>query len=144
MIIAIDFDGTCVTHEFPFVGLDIGAAKVIKRLVDSGHQIILWTMRSNVDDPKSEDENILSLGGKYLDDAVKWFEDNKIPLYGINSNPTQSTWTKSPKAYAQMYIDDAAFGVPLKFNSEIAHRPFVCWETVEQLLELQGYFDKAT
>lgn len=30
MIIAVDFDGTCVTHEFPYVGKEIGAAEVLK------------------------------------------------------------------------------------------------------------------
>lgn len=30
MIIAVDFDGTCVTHEFPRVGAEIGAAEVLK------------------------------------------------------------------------------------------------------------------
>lgn len=29
MIIAVDFDGTCVTHEFPKVGKDIGAVTLI-------------------------------------------------------------------------------------------------------------------
>lgn len=33
MIIAVDFDGTCVTHEFPRVGKDIGAVPVLKELV---------------------------------------------------------------------------------------------------------------
>ena len=46
MIIGVDFDGTCVTHEFPKVGREIGAAQVLKRLTDVGHQIILFTMRS--------------------------------------------------------------------------------------------------
>lgn len=32
MIIAVDFDGTCVTHEFPKVGKDIGAAPILKNL----------------------------------------------------------------------------------------------------------------
>ena len=32
MIIAIDFDGTCVTHDFPRVGSDIGAIPVLKNL----------------------------------------------------------------------------------------------------------------
>lgn len=31
MIIAIDFDGTCVTHEFPKIGKDIGAAPAFRR-----------------------------------------------------------------------------------------------------------------
>jgi predicted mannosyl-3-phosphoglycerate phosphatase (HAD superfamily) len=46
MIIAVDFDGTCVTHEYPRIGRDIGAAPVLKRLTDAGHKLILWTMRS--------------------------------------------------------------------------------------------------
>ena len=46
MTINIDFDGTCVTHEFPNVGKSIGADKVLKRLVDNGHHLILFTMRS--------------------------------------------------------------------------------------------------
>lgn len=40
MIIAVDFDGTCVTHEFPRVGKEIGAAEVLKELTDKGHKII--------------------------------------------------------------------------------------------------------
>lgn len=47
MIIAVDFDGTCVTHEFPRVGAEIGAAEVLKELTDKGHKIILFTMRSH-------------------------------------------------------------------------------------------------
>ena len=49
MIIAVDFDGTCVTHEFPEVGRDIGAVPVLKELVEKGHKIILYTMRSHPD-----------------------------------------------------------------------------------------------
>ena len=30
MIIGIDFDGTCVSHEFPLVGNDIGSVSVLK------------------------------------------------------------------------------------------------------------------
>ena len=49
MIIAVDFDGTCVTHEFPKVGKDIGAVPVLKKLIEKGHKIILYTMRSHPD-----------------------------------------------------------------------------------------------
>lgn len=45
MIIAVDFDGTCVTHDFPRVGKDIGAVPVLKELVECGHKLILHTMR---------------------------------------------------------------------------------------------------
>lgn len=31
MILGLDFDGTCVTHEFPKIGKDIGAIPVLKK-----------------------------------------------------------------------------------------------------------------
>jgi len=133
MILAVDFDGTCVTHMFPQVGSDIGAQKVLKRLIDGGHQLILYTMRSDVDNPVSEDPAIIPIAGQYLSDAVKWFEKNGIPLYGIQSNPTQSTWTTSPKCYAEIYIDDAALGCPLIYPQH--GRPYVDWNTVAYILE---------
>ena len=51
--------------------------------------------------------------GSYLSDAVNWFKQENIPLYGINTNPTQKYWTSSPKAYGHYMIDDSAIGVPL-------------------------------
>lgn len=114
MYIAIDFDGTVVTHEYPRIGKDIGAVPVLKQLVADGHKLILNTMRC----------------GKELEEAVQWFKERDIPLFGINENPTQKRWTSSPKVYANIYIDDAAIGVPLvKYNSDLApHRPYVCWD----------------
>ena len=124
MIIAIDFDGTCVTHDFPRIGKDIGAVPVLKRIVAAGHNLILYTMRS--DGQKS---------GDVLAEAVRWFADNEIPLAGINENRQQKHWTTSPKVYAEMYIDDSAFGCPLKVDRSLSNRPFVDWEEVEMQLE---------
>lgn len=122
MIIAIDFDGTCVTHEYPETGKDIGAAPVIQDLIDENHKIILWTMRS----------------GQCLGRAVDWFRENDLELFGVNTNPFQSIWTTSPKAYAELYIDDAALGIPLKHDKAICDRPFVDWEQVSAMLEQKG------
>lgn len=36
MIIAVDFDKICAAHEFPRVGVEIGAAEVLKGLTDKG------------------------------------------------------------------------------------------------------------
>jgi len=135
MIIAIDFDGTCVTHEFPRVGKDIGAVPVLKDLVDKGHQLILFTMRSDISNPNGENKEILMQSGDYLTDAINWFKENNIPLYGIQTNPTQLSWTTSPKAYAQMYIDDAALGCPLIYDVLYAERPFVDWSNVKNILK---------
>lgn len=119
MEICIDFDGTCVTHAYPEIGLDIGSVPVLKKLVEAGHQLIVFTMRS----------------GKYLDDAVNWFKDNNIPLYGIQRNPTQDGWTESPKAYAKLYIDDSALGAPLKVDLKKSNRPFIDWGVAEVILK---------
>jgi hypothetical protein len=135
MTINIDFDGTVVTHDFPNVGKSIGAERVLKRLTDAGHQLILFTMRANRDKKKDPvDPIIKDVTGKFLDDAVNWFKKNDIPLYGINTNPTQINWTTSPKSYAELMIDDSALGCPLKYDLSLSERPFVDWEKVEQLL----------
>lgn len=117
-IVGVDFDGTVVTHEYPNIGRDIGAIPVLKKLVDKGHKIILVTMRD----------------GGYLEEAINWFFEQGIPLYGANKNPDQDTWTKSPKVYCNLYIDDVSLGVPLTF-SPISNRPFVDWQRVEKLLK---------
>lgn len=127
MIIAIDFDGTCVTHDYPRIGKDIGAVPVLKELVKHGHQLILWTMRS----------------GHTLDEAVEWFKQNEIPLWGINENPqqTESKWSTSPKAYAQLYIDDAALGLPLSRVLEggvVVDRAFADWRSISSWLKIMN------
>lgn len=137
MDICIDFDGTCVTHEFPKVGKDIGAIPILKKIIDAGNRLILFTMRSDIPD-EIVDGVIISKGGYYLRDALTWFRDNDIPLYGININPSQFTWTKSNKAYGDIYIDDAAIGCPLKCNYVLSKRPFVDWEILEKELSKRG------
>lgn len=128
MIIAIDFDGTCVTHEYPKIGKNIGAAPVLRKLVECGHKLILFTMRSD-------------LNGD-LGDALKWFEKENIPLYGINENPSQ-TWSTSPKAYAHYYIDDSAIGCPTTSNYYL-NRPHVDWFEIAEILDNLGAFSNIT
>jgi hypothetical protein len=127
LLIAVDFDGTCVTHEYPSIGKDIGAAPTLRRLVAAGHHIILWTMRGK--------------GSQEFEDALKWFDINGITLYGANENPGQRTWTNSPKAYAQYYIDDAAIGCPLCTNLYYSSRPFVDWAAITKFFDKIGAFN---
>jgi len=131
IIIGVDFDGTCVTHDYPRVGLDIGAVPILKRLTDNGHQLMLWTMRGTK--PHTD-------GTDTLGDAVKWFADNDIPLWGINENPEQQAagWSNSNKQYANLFIDDTALGCPLIFDVKKSHKPFVDWIIVEEYLVNRG------
>lgn len=142
MIIGIDFDGTCVTHEFPKLGKDIGAIPYLRTLVMNGHQLILFTMRSDGQEEQIMENGYKMHGGDFLTQAVNWFKENGIPLYGIQTNPTQHTWTTSPKAYAQLYIDDAALGCPLLYNEKISDRPFVDWYEVGKILIKKGIIIK--
>ena len=44
LVIAVDFNGTCVTYCYPEgTGEDIGAVPVLKRLLAEGHQLVLMT-----------------------------------------------------------------------------------------------------
>lgn len=140
MNIAIDFDGTCVAHDFPLVGKDIGAIPVLKKLIKHGHNLILFTMRSDVEKPVSDNPAIIAIGGKYLSEAIEWFYLNGIPLWGIQTNPEQSSWTTSPKAFAHIYIDDSALGCPLKYDPKVSNKAFVDWGKVEQLLLDRNFF----
>lgn len=74
-----------------------------------------------------------------LQDAIDWFAKYDIPLYGVNDNPSQHSWTDSPKVYANMYIDDAALGIPLVYNDMSSMmRPYVGWVRVTELLYESG------
>lgn len=138
MDIVIDFDGTCVTHSFPEIGKEIGAAPVLNKLVTAGHRLILSTMRSD-----GQREQVLSNGykmheGDFLTQAVGWFKENDIPLFGIQRNPEQDAWTDSPKAYGHLLIDDTALGCPLRIDLSLSNRPFVDWGKVEDFLIKKG------
>lgn len=122
MFIAVDFDSTCVADNYPDVGADIdGAAAVLKELAGKKHSIILWTMRS----------------GRDLELAVGWFKRHGIPLYGVNENPAQRSWTTSPKAYAHILIDDVALGCPLVEHPE-SGGVVVDWAEVRRELARMG------
>ena len=130
--IIVDFDGTCVTHEYPNMGRDIGSAPVLKELVANGHQLILFTMRSDMGVKNGTFKSGLT-------DAVNWFRNNNIPLFGIQTNPTQHEWTDSPKAYGQLIIDDAAAFAPLTLNLTYSSSPFINWDKMRDELVRTGW-----
>ncbi len=126
MIIAVDFDGTIAEHEFPDIGRPVpGAFEWMKKWQEAGAKLILWTMRS---DGRSEDGG--KENGPVLTDAVEFCRKHGVEFWGVNRNPEQGGWTQSPKCYAHIYVDDAAFGVPLRASSKRYVRPSVDWSIV--------------
>ena len=116
MVICIDFDGTCVTNEYPNIGKALpNCVEVLKKLNEKGVDLILLTQRA----------------GKELIDAVEWFREKNIKLYSVNDNPSQNEWSQSRKVYANLYIDDRAIGCPLASGT-------VDWGEVEKILREMG------
>ena len=129
--ICVDFDGTIVDHRFPHVGPEApGAFLWLSRLQELDAKIILFTVRS--DEPTDMYGN--PLNRLVLTEAVDYIKANGIDLYGINENPSQVSWTSSPKAYGNVYIDDLAIGCPL-IQPEGFFRPCVDWSVVGPLVE---------
>jgi hypothetical protein len=97
MIVGVDFDGTIVEHQYPYIGPEApGAIDWLRRLQTANVKLMLWTMRDN----------------QTLTAAVAYLAARGITLWGINTNPEQSGWSSSPKQFAHAYIDDAAIGCP--------------------------------
>ena len=97
MIIAVDFDGTIVHHKYPEIGSEIPfAVESLIALQKEGHQIILWTYRT--------EENLY--------EAVDYCEKRGLEFYAVNSNYPEEEFddTISRKIYADLYIDDRNFG----------------------------------
>ncbi len=124
MYVCVDFDGTIVDHLFPELGAPApGAIKWLKRFAELDAKIILFTMRS---------DNMSY--GNLLSEAVQYLQHEGITLFGINHNPAQDSWTSSPKAYANVYIDDAAVGCPTIHPRGFA-RACVNWNMVGPYVE---------
>lgn len=100
--LAIDFDGTLAEHDFPDIGPEAkDAFKYLKLFKEKGAKLILWTMRSD------------SHGSKGLSEAVAFCKERGIEFDSINKGIGDRYWTTSNKAYCHIYIDDAAFGIPM-------------------------------
>ena len=140
-IYCVDFDGTIVKHEYPEIGEPApNAFEVLKELIARGDKIILYTMRSHKPhiqkivsiDPKTNEEIVTKVERDTLQEAIDFCSKNGVEFYGINTNPSQKFWTKSPKAYGHIYIDDAGIGCPLLCDE--GARPYVNWLEVRRIL----------
>jgi hypothetical protein len=124
MFICVDFDGTIVDHAYPQLGKPVPyAIEWLQRFNSHGADIILFTMRSDI---KKQ--------GLLLTEAVNYLQNNNVILYGVNENKSQNSWTKSPKAFGDFYVDDSAVGCPL-IHPKGFIRPCVDWKKVGKYIE---------
>lgn len=98
MIIAVDFDGTIVTHEYPFIGKPIPfAIETLRKLQqEDHHRLILWTVRE----------------GELLQEALDYCKSKGLEFYAVNSNyPEEQDDHHAPrKINADLWIDDKNLG----------------------------------
>ncbi len=99
MTIAVDFDGTIVTHRYPEIGEELPfATDTLKMLIQDRHKLILWSVRE----------------GKLLDDAVEWCRQRGVEFYAINKDYPEEDTEKnrhfSRKLKVDLWIDDRNVG----------------------------------
>ena len=99
MKIAVDFDGTIVEDRYPEIGKERPfATQILKRLIEDGNQLILWSVRE----------------GQLLQEAVDWCSTRGVEFYAVNKDfleDDQSTNRHySRKIKADIFIDDRNLG----------------------------------
>ncbi len=98
MIIAVDFDGTIVEHEYPKIGKEIPfAIETLKQLQNEHHRLILWTVRE----------------GRLLEEALDFCQERGLEFYAANKDyPEEKVGGRgfSRKLKADIFIDDRNLG----------------------------------
>lgn len=99
MTIAIDFDGTIVTHEYPKIGKELPfATETLRMLIKEQHRLILWSVRE----------------GQLLQDAIDWCHERGVDFYAVNKDypEEKQEWNNhfSRKIKADIWIDDRNLG----------------------------------
>ena len=98
MIIAVDFDGTIVEHEYPKIGRPIPfAIETLLQIQKDGHKLILWTVRR----------------GDYLREAVDYCAERGLHFFAENENYRGETAERdeySRKLKSDLFIDDRNLG----------------------------------
>lgn len=123
-IIAIDFDGTVVTHAYPHMGMDAGAVPVLKEArgerlqTHPVHHAQRTTTRKSRPMVQGTENS-----------AVRHQRESRAEVL-----------TSSPKVHADLYIDDSALGCPIRFMDGVA-RPVADWVKIRQQLVEAGYLD---
>ena len=98
MTIAVDFDGTIVSHRYPEIGREIPfAVDTLKMLAREGHRLILWSVRE----------------GHLLDEAVAWCRERGLEFYAVNKDYPEEERSHdnfSRKLKVDLFIDDRNVG----------------------------------
>ena len=128
MLIYLDFDGTVVEHAYPQIGADNpNALRVIRRLQDAGHQIVLNTYRADLNDGSLQEAF----------DYLQHPKRNLLPIIEhtpLKINPPNWNWDQAVKDNI-LFIDDVSSGTPMIPNIQLPFGQQVDWKTLESWFE---------
>ena len=118
-VIAVDFDGTIVRHDFPEIGPEVpGALAVLDDLHEAGHTLLLHTARTE----------------EYLFKAEEWCRAVGIHFDNYQDFIMNASWGhNNRKIAADYFIDDRGAGVPLN------HDNTVDWVEIRKDLVRRGF-----
>lgn len=100
MNIAVDFDGTIVTHRYPDIGTEqpFAIETLLTLQQKHHHNIILWSVRE----------------GELLEQAVAWCRERGLEFYAVNRDYPEETPHNnnrySRKLKVDIFIDDRNIG----------------------------------
>ena len=96
MVIAVDFDGTIVEHEYPRIGKPVPFAIETLKLLqqEKDYRLILWSVRE----------------GDLLQEAVDYCESRGLKFYAANKNYPEEETPNPRKINADLFIDDKNLG----------------------------------
>lgn len=115
--VGIDFDGTIVEDEFPKVGkTKRGALRTIKRIMNSGNYVVIWTCR---------DYGIIQ---EFID--KNFHPKYQFNLY-VNENP--------PQLRAKWGNDPRKIGVDLFIDDKNIYTTKIDWSEIDEELVRLGY-----
>lgn len=131
LIIYLDFDGTVVEHAYPDIGAtNPGSLRVIRKLQDAGHKIILNTYRADLAD------NTLESAMEFLNNP----DNELLPILEftmLKIHPAAWNWEKTLKD-SILFIDDISEGTPMIRNISLPYGMMVDWTVLEEWFTNEG------
>lgn len=131
--IYLDFDGTVVEHAYPQIGsMNPGSIDVVKKLQNSGHEIILNTYRADLKDGT-------------LEEAITFLESSERTQLTFSSitelkiHPPIWNWDAFESS-GIIFIDDTCEGTPLIRNIALEYGFMVDWKTLDDWFLSKGLY----
>ena len=137
MEVYLDFDGTVVEHQYPLIGrCNSGCFEIIDKLNKAGHEIIINTMRVELD------KKLLMEAIEFINHSLANLENN-TQIYSFKNteckyNPTKWDWDLHFST-GRIFIDDVCEGIPLK-KGFLLSRQMVDWDALNIEFKKHGLY----